>query len=197
MDIPDLSSLNTESLGAAEDRRESAPMARRVVLRAGAALPLGLGLSSLAACGDDEGGAANDTAAEDDSSEDEASQDDQAPEAEGDGSEDSADPEAESQGDSAAGGSGFPTQDVPVGGATYDEPSNTVFSQPTSGEFRAFDAKCPHQGCAVSEFQDGSLLCPCHSSMFDLDTGDVTGGPATSGLTAREVTVEGENLVVS
>ncbi len=141
---------------------------RRVVLRAGAAVPVGVGLSALAACGSDES----------DSTADPAS---------------GADAEAGSR---EAAGEGFPTSEVPVGGATYDKDSETVYSQPTEGDFRAFDSTCPHQGCAVSEFTDGQMACPCHGSMFDPSTGEVTAGPATSGLTPREVTVDGGDLVL-
>lgn len=161
-----------------------APLARRVVLRAGAALPVGIGLTSLSACGDDSGSTA---------SESEAGSQGGVTAAEGD-----PDAAGQSSGDGAGTdpAAGFPSQDVPVGGATYDEPSNTVFSQPTEGEFRAFDATCPHQGCSVSQFSDGKLVCPCHGSAFDPATGDVVNGPATTGLTVRDVTVEGDDLVV-
>ena len=92
---------------------------------------------------------------------------------------------------------GFPASEVPEGGAAFDEDSNTIYSQPAQGEFRAFDATCPHQGCAVSDFAEGRLVCPCHGSEFDPDSGEVLGGPATSGLTVKEVTMSGDDLVVS
>ncbi len=155
------------------------PPARRVVLRAGAVLPIGVGIPTLAGCGSDE--AAVEPSASESSAEESGDQTGESAE----GSE------------ASQGAEGFPAADVPVGGATYDEPSNTVFSQPSEGEFRAFDATCPHQGCSVSEFADGDLRCPCHGSTFDLDSGDVTGGPATTGLTAREVSLDGDDLVVS
>lgn len=88
------------------------------------------------------------------------------------------------------------TTDVPVGSATYDRDADVVLSQPTEGEFRAFDATCPHQGCAVSDMLDGELSCPCHGSRFDAATGEVLGGPATEGLTEIGVTVDGTDLVL-
>jgi len=142
---------------------------RRLVLRAGAAVPVGVGLTSLAACGSEESGTAD-------------------PASDG-GTDDDA-------GSGEAAGMGIPTSEVPVGGATYDKDSETVYSQPTEGDFRAFDSRCPHQGCAVSDFKDGQMSCPCHGSTFDLATGDVTAGPASSGLTPREVTVDGTDLVL-
>ncbi len=86
--------------------------------------------------------------------------------------------------------------DVPVGGATFVESSNAVLTQPVAGDFRAFDATCPHQGCAVRDVQDGQLACPCHGSRFDPATGEVLQGPATRGLTALGVTVDGDGLVL-
>ncbi len=157
----------------------SVPLARRVVLRAGATVPLGAGFLSLASCGSDSGSESGASEGASDAGSDANAED------QGSASEEG--------GDAAA---GFPSADVPVGGATYDEASETVYSQPSEGDFRAFDATCPHQGCAVSEFSEGSLLCPCHGSTFDPDTGDVVSGPATTGLTTRNVTVQGADLVV-
>ncbi|MGB3764648.1 MAG: Rieske (2Fe-2S) protein [Ornithinimicrobium sp.] len=180
MSTQDLSSPEAvDAVTSATPLSPSVPLARRVVLRAGTTLPLGVGLVSLAACGSDSG-ADSSTSGGDGGSGDDASADDQ-------GSASEATDEA---------AAGFPSADVPVGGAVYDEASDTVFSQPSEGEFRAFDATCPHQGCAVSEFNEGSLVCPCHGSMFDPDTGDVVNGPATTGLTTRSVTVQGDDLVV-
>ncbi len=167
---------------------EAAPLARRVVLRAGAVVPVGVGLMSLAACGEDS--SSESATSEADAETDEGASDTEA------GEEAEADAGSEGDSEDGAEAAGFPSADVPVGGATYDEATETVFSQPTEGDFRAFDATCPHQGCAVSEFSEGSLLCPCHSSMFDPDTGDVLSGPAPTGLTARNVSVQGDDLVV-
>lgn len=188
MDIPDPPPLNAvEAIDASSMRKAAAPagqppmmpFGRRVVLRAGAIVPVGVGLTSLAACGDD------------------SSSDPSTPEAETEpGGDGATDPTADSEGTGPEPAAGFPSADVPVGGATYDEASDTVYSQPTEGEFRAFDATCPHQGCAVSQFSEGSLRCPCHGSMFDPDSGDVISGPAPTGLTARSVTVQGDDLVV-
>lgn len=39
----------------------------------------------------------------------------------------------------------------------------------SSGEVRAFSAKCPHLGCAVKLAASGkSFACPCHQAGFDL-----------------------------
>ncbi|MGB5951330.1 MAG: Rieske (2Fe-2S) protein [Ornithinimicrobium sp.] len=150
---------------------------RRAVMRGGALLPVGAGVVMLSGCGQDEEGSAADSSSEDDADQ-----------------EESADGEATSE---DTGGAGYPTSEVPVGGTSFDEDANIVYSQPSEGEFRAFDATCPHQGCAVSNFADGRLVCPCHNSQFDPDSGDVLGGPATSGLTSKDVTVSGDELIVN
>lgn len=87
------------------------------------------------------------------------------------------------------------TGDVPVGGGVVQD--GVVVTQPTEGEFHAFDPTCPHQGCAVSSVEGASIVCPCHGSTFDAATGEPTGGPAESGLTAKEITASGSTLTVS
>ncbi|CAN5356165.1 Rieske (2Fe-2S) protein [soil metagenome] len=154
--------------------RSQTALRRRIVLLGGAPLPVGASVVLPGACDEsDDAPASCDASASQEAAE-----------------------SAEGTGD-AAPAEGFPISDVPVGESAYDKASNTVFSQPTEGDFRAFDATCPHQGCAVSDFADGRLLCPCHGSMFDPDSGDVLGGPATSGLTVKDVTVSGDDLLVT
>ena len=46
----------------------------------------------------------------------------------------------------------------------------------------AFSATCTHQGCPVAGVTDGRIMCPCHNSAFDAETGDVVTGPARSPL---------------
>ena len=88
--------------------------------------------------------------------------------------------------------------DVPVGGAhkvTNSDVADTVWvTQLQSGQFRALDGTCPHQGCAV-DFVSASegFVCPCHQSHFDA-TGKVLTGPATSDLTPIAVVVDGKDI---
>ena len=84
--------------------------------------------------------------------------------------------------------------DVPEGGGLVE--GQVVVTQPSAGEFKAFDGTCPHQGCAVAKVESGTITCPCHGSTFDASTGDVTGGPAQKGLTAKEATVDGDTVTV-
>ena len=58
-----------------------------------------------------------------------------------------------------------------------------------AGQFTAFDATCPHQGCPVSFNESGDgFTCPCHGSRFDTK-GKRLSGPALGPLTAIPVTV--------
>jgi thiosulfate dehydrogenase (quinone) large subunit len=86
-----------------------------------------------------------------------------------------------------------PAKDVPVGNAaTFTIPSNGdpgIVVQPTKGQFDAYDAVCPHAGCTVGYYAANQVLvCPCHGSQFQLNTGAVMNGPAPHGLTKLNVT---------
>ena len=83
--------------------------------------------------------------------------------------------------------------DVPEGGGIIK--NGYVITQPTAGTFKAFGTVCPHQQCNVSKVADGSIICPCHGSKFDVKTGDRTAGPATKGLPVVSVEVKGDNIV--
>lgn len=61
-------------------------------------------------------------------------------------------------------------------------------------EVVAFDARCPHLGCAVQGAQK-LLICPCHGSLFDL-AGAVKQGPAVSPLAALPVSFDGQTVSV-
>ncbi|MEO6018758.1 MAG: Rieske (2Fe-2S) protein [Knoellia sp.] len=87
--------------------------------------------------------------------------------------------------------------DIPVGGGKIFDSAKVVITQPTAGDFKAFSAVCTHQGCIVSSVQDGTINCACHGSKFDITTGDVKAGPATSGLPAKSVTVGADGVSVS
>lgn len=89
----------------------------------------------------------------------------------------------------------IPVAEVPKGGGVIRD--DVVITQPTDGEFKAFDATCPHQGCAVGDVTATAIICPCHGSEFDPGSGAKTKGPATEGLAAKTATVEGDEIVVS
>ncbi len=102
------------------------------------------------------------------------------------------------------GGSESATPDQPVRVPVAEVPQDgglvrdgVVITQPTAGRYRAFDARCPHQGCLVSEVTTRAIVCPCHGSEFDPSTGEMTKGPATEGLAERTVVVEGDDVVIT
>jgi len=67
------------------------------------------------------------------------------------------------------------------------------------GELHAFDDTCPHAGCSLAEgeLEGHTVVCPCHMASFDVTTGDVVEGPATSGIAIWSVAVADGALVVS
>jgi nitrite reductase/ring-hydroxylating ferredoxin subunit len=89
-----------------------------------------------------------------------------------------------------------PVSDIPVGGGRVFNADKVVVTQPSEGTIRGFTAVCPHQGCLVSSVQDNEILCPCHGSYFDADTGEVLRGPATRGLAQANVGVEDGFIVL-
>ncbi len=91
---------------------------------------------------------------------------------------------------------------VPVGsGLLVDAPggsgSKLLLVQPAAGEVKAFSATCPHQGVTVGVPQGGTITCPGHGSQFDAATGSLKKGPATTGLTAVNVKVNGAAVVLA
>jgi thiosulfate dehydrogenase [quinone] large subunit len=76
---------------------------------------------------------------------------------------------------------------VPVGGSLgFTDPASGdpgLIIQHTEGHFVAFNAVCPHAGCTVGYAQNAKLIvCPCHGSEFDPQTGGLVRGPAPHGL---------------
>lgn len=98
---------------------------------------------------------------------------------------------------SSAAAEAIKAADIPVGGGRIFESIETVVTQPTEGEYKAFSSVCTHQGCQVTGVEGGVISCPCHGSSFDIATGAVTNGPATQPLPEKSVTVDGDGLTVS
>jgi len=101
-------------------------------------------------------------------------------------------------GSAGAGGTALTsTSSVPVGGGTVFADKDVVVTQPTAGDFKAFSATCTHQGCKVKSVADGVIVCPCHGSKFAIADGAVTAGPAKSPLPAKNITVEGDEILLA
>ena len=90
---------------------------------------------------------------------------------------------------------------VPVGGAaSFRDPKTGdpgLVLQPASGRFVAYDAVCPHAGCTVGYSSSANLIvCPCHGSEFDPNTGAVVSPPASHGLSVIHVAVDANGELV-
>lgn len=83
---------------------------------------------------------------------------------------------------------------VPVGSGVVA--GTYVVVQPTEGDFKAYTAVCPHQGCLVRDISETEIVCPCHSSVFSTADGSKIAGPATEGLRTAKLADEGESLTV-
>lgn len=101
----------------------------------------------------------------------------------------------------SSGGSGLVAlADVPEGGGAVVDGAGgkkIVVVRVSATEVKAFDATCPHQGSIVAEPSGGSITCPSHGSQFSPADGSVKKGPATSGLKAVAVKVDGDQVVLA
>jgi Rieske Fe-S protein len=97
----------------------------------------------------------------------------------------------------AASGGLAKTTDIPSGGGKIFGDKDTVITQPAAGTFKAFSATCTHQGCPVSNVSGGTINCTCHGSKYSITDGSVKNGPATKPLTAKTVTVTGDDISVT
>ncbi|NWF28638.1 Rieske (2Fe-2S) protein [Streptomyces sp. PKU-EA00015] len=88
------------------------------------------------------------------------------------------------------------TADIPVGGGTVFKEQEVVVTQPAAGQFKAFSAICTHQRCTVGSVSDGLINCPCHNSKFRIEDASVAAGPATRPLPAKQITVEGDSILL-
>ena len=81
------------------------------------------------------------------------------------------------------------TDAVPEGGGVVLREHRIVVTQPSPGEFVAFDATCTHRACLVRSVAGGTISCFCHGSRFRITDGSVAGGPAPEPLPRRAITV--------
>jgi nitrite reductase/ring-hydroxylating ferredoxin subunit len=87
------------------------------------------------------------------------------------------------------------TSDIPVGGGKIV--GQVLLVQPTAGSVHAFQVACPHRGARVSPPQGGVITCYEHMSTFRDTDGTVIAGPATQGLRAVPVVVEGTSVYLA
>jgi nitrite reductase/ring-hydroxylating ferredoxin subunit len=66
------------------------------------------------------------------------------------------------------------------------------------GSWVAFDNNCTHEECPLHEgdLEGEQIVCPCHSSAFDVRTGEVLEGPAEDALPVYPVRIENGELQV-
>lgn len=59
------------------------------------------------------------------------------------------------------------------------------------GSWSAFDNNCPHEECPLADgdMEEGTIICYCHGSTFDLRSGAVLQGPAEEPLTMFDVRI--------
>ncbi|MGN9809201.1 Rieske (2Fe-2S) protein [Micromonospora sp. BQ11] len=84
--------------------------------------------------------------------------------------------------------------DIPVGGGRIFADQGVVLTQPAAGTIKAFSARCTHQGCTVTSVDDGTIICACHNSVFDIADGAVRSGPAKQPLPETPVVVAGDDI---
>ena len=89
------------------------------------------------------------------------------------------------------------TDEIAVGGGKIFPEQQVVVTQPTEGQFKCFTAVCTHQGCLVAKVEKNQIICPCHGSHFSATDGSVQSGPAKGPLTAKKVTVKGDQITVT
>ncbi|HEX9887616.1 MAG TPA: Rieske (2Fe-2S) protein [Longimicrobiales bacterium] len=67
----------------------------------------------------------------------------------------------------------------------------------STGELRAFSARCTHLDCTVQFREDlGHIWCACHNGHFDLNGRNIAGPPPRP-LAPYDVNVRGDQIVVS
>lgn len=118
-----------------------------------------------------------------------------------DGGDTAAEPEGDTgtQGGGGGGGGGggtalTKTGQIPVGSGKIFKGKKVVVTQPTKGEFKAFDIECTHRGCPVDKIQGDTIMCPCHGSAFSIADGSVKSGPAKEPLAAKQINIDGNQI---
>ena len=85
--------------------------------------------------------------------------------------------------------------EIPEGEArSYEIPVGRVAVAHVENRLFAFSDDCTHAGCSLSdgELDDriATVTCPCHGSVFDIETGEPVEGPAVDPLAVHAVRLE-------
>ena len=89
--------------------------------------------------------------------------------------------------------------DVPEGEArAFDVNGRVVSVAHVDGRWFAYDDTCTHRMCSLAdgELEGTLIICPCHGSEFDIETGEVVSPPATVPIAVFDVRVDGEDIEV-
>lgn len=82
--------------------------------------------------------------------------------------------------------------------AGFEVDGEEILVAKVDGEFYALGDVCTHQRCLLSDgwLEGKDVVCPCHSSKFDLETGEPDRPPATEPEPVYDVTVEDGKILV-
>ncbi|HEX7071527.1 MAG TPA: Rieske (2Fe-2S) protein [Rhodothermales bacterium] len=90
-------------------------------------------------------------------------------------------------------------EELPVGGSkVFEYPKGSaprLLVRTGERSFVAYDQQCTHLLCPViPKVNDGTLHCPCHNGLFDLETGRVLAGPPRRPLARIELDIRGPEI---
>lgn len=79
------------------------------------------------------------------------------------------------------------------------EGDNKILLSRYGGKYYATGAKCTHYGAplATGVCQNGHVICPWHHAVFNLQSGDSEEPPALDALARFDVSIEGDDVIVS
>jgi cytochrome b6-f complex iron-sulfur subunit len=79
------------------------------------------------------------------------------------------------------------------GNYVYYSADNIIIARDVAGNFIALYDVCPHASCTIQFDGKNTFPCPCHGSVFN-ESGNVTTGPATSGVKKYNTSLNGTQL---
>lgn len=68
-----------------------------------------------------------------------------------------------------------------------------------NNKYFAIENVCPHAYALLTEgfVEDGTVECPLHEAIFDIETGNLESGPGRRNLCTYPVKIEGESVLIS